>query len=199
MAFFDDLGKKISQTGQGAVQKTKNVAETMKINNLISEEEKNVNNNLKQIGVVYFENFSENSDEMFSGYIENIKESKKKIEEYNEQINTIKGFGKCPNCGASVANDAAFCNGCGGALPKQSSPVEETVNTGKVCPNCGVNVATDDAFCNSCGKKIEFGVNPETVTSVEEGRKCVKCGASMGKDDVFCGECGYKEETGEES
>lgn len=44
MAFFDDLGKKITQTGQGVVQKTKDTAETIKLNGMISDEEKNIVN-----------------------------------------------------------------------------------------------------------------------------------------------------------
>lgn len=39
MAFFDEIGKKISQTGQGVVQKTKDMADVAKLNSLISEEE----------------------------------------------------------------------------------------------------------------------------------------------------------------
>ena len=40
MAFFDDLGKKISQAGQNAVQKTKEMTDIARINGMISDEEK---------------------------------------------------------------------------------------------------------------------------------------------------------------
>lgn len=40
MAFFDEIGKKITQTGQMAVQKTKNMADIAKLNASLSDEEK---------------------------------------------------------------------------------------------------------------------------------------------------------------
>lgn len=52
MAFFDDLGKKLSQAGQTAVQKTKEITDIARINGLISDEEKKVNNNYYQIGKI---------------------------------------------------------------------------------------------------------------------------------------------------
>ena len=42
-AFFDEVGKKISKTSQGMAQKTKNLTETVKLNSMISDEEKNIN------------------------------------------------------------------------------------------------------------------------------------------------------------
>ena len=39
MSFFDDLGKKLSQAGQTAVQKTKEMADVAKLNSAISDEE----------------------------------------------------------------------------------------------------------------------------------------------------------------
>ncbi len=49
MALFDQLGKKLAQTGQSAVKKTKDMAEVAKINSMISDEEKSINNNYYQI------------------------------------------------------------------------------------------------------------------------------------------------------
>ena len=42
-SFFEGLGKKVSQTGQDAMKKTKELAEMTKINSQISEEEKKLN------------------------------------------------------------------------------------------------------------------------------------------------------------
>jgi len=36
MSFFDDAGKKITETSQGAAQKANNIAETVKLNGIIS-------------------------------------------------------------------------------------------------------------------------------------------------------------------
>ena len=53
MAFLDALGKKISQTGQDVVQKTKDTAEIIKYNTMISDEERRINEFYAQIGKTY--------------------------------------------------------------------------------------------------------------------------------------------------
>ena len=40
MAFFEDLGKKLSGVGQSAVQKTQNATDSIRLNNQINEEER---------------------------------------------------------------------------------------------------------------------------------------------------------------
>ena len=42
MAFLDVLGKKITQTGQDVVQKTKDTAEVIKYNSMVAEEERRI-------------------------------------------------------------------------------------------------------------------------------------------------------------
>ena len=79
MAFFDELGKKISQTSQGVVQKTKDAAETLKINGLISDEEKRINALFVEIGKKYFELHSESFEPDFENMINGIKDAKSKI------------------------------------------------------------------------------------------------------------------------
>ena len=56
MAFFDDLGKRISNAGQGVAQSTKNFANITKLNSMITEEEKKVDGLFLQIGKMYYEN-----------------------------------------------------------------------------------------------------------------------------------------------
>ena len=53
MAFFDDLGKKLSQAGQSAVQKTKEVADIARLNSAIYDEEKRIDSNYLEIGKLY--------------------------------------------------------------------------------------------------------------------------------------------------
>ena len=43
MAFFEDLGKKLSGVGQSAVQKTQNATDSIRLNNQINEEERKIN------------------------------------------------------------------------------------------------------------------------------------------------------------
>jgi hypothetical protein len=57
MAFFEDLGKKVTQTGQEAIKKTKIMAQTTKINSQISAEKRVIADNINKIGERYYELF----------------------------------------------------------------------------------------------------------------------------------------------
>ena len=84
---------------------------------------------------------------------------------------------RCPNCGAEVTAEAAFCEVCGTALtpiaapandqpdelespieltqslhPKIDPEVEDTIPIAKPCTNCG-GVVGADGYCETCGTK----------------------------------------------
>ncbi|MCM1027175.1 MAG: zinc ribbon domain-containing protein [Roseburia sp.] len=124
MAFFDDLGKKLSQAGQTAVQKTKEVADIAKLNSSVYEEEKKINNNYLEIGKLYATLHGEEPGEEFAGMITAIHESEEKIRGYKHQITEIKGIAVCEKCGAEVSLNAAFCSSCGAPMPVEA-PAEE--------------------------------------------------------------------------
>lgn len=73
MAFFDEVGKKIASTSQGAVQKTKIIAETVKLNSMISNEERNINNAYLQVGKLYYETYGAGPDQLFSQFITGLR------------------------------------------------------------------------------------------------------------------------------
>lgn len=123
MSFFDDLGKKLSQAGQSAAQKTKEIAETAKLNSQISDEEKKINDFYLQIGKLYVSLHDENHEADFDELISSLHESENKVKECRQQIKDIKGVVVCEKCGAEVSNGSAFCSTCGAPLPVVS-PVE---------------------------------------------------------------------------
>ena len=152
MAFFDELGKKISQTSQGVVQKTKDTAEVIKLNGMISDEEKRINNLYTQ------------------------------IEDFKQQIQHIKGVKVCNNCGAEIPENSMFCIGCGAKIVMQSEVntnnfircvkcnnlvekglkfctfcgsafADNTVIKTK-CAVCGADLNGEIAFCSECGTKV---------------------------------------------
>lgn len=166
VAFFDDLGKKISQAGQTTVQKTRDMADVAKINMQISDEEKKINDTYLQIGKLYMELHASDSEEAFQGMVQTIVEAQGKIKEYKAQIQEIKGVVRCEKCGAEVSKEAVFCPVCGVKMPEIVS--EETEKTEveadaqaqepvveKKCANCGAVLGNDALFCSECGTKVE--------------------------------------------
>ncbi len=154
MAFFEDLGKKVSQTSQDAIKKTKAMAETARINSQISAENKTVWDSFTKLGQRYFELFGENPDDSLAEYVAAIRDSRQKIEEYEEQITKLKGLTRCPNCGAEMRDAAVFCTACGTKLP-EPPPEEELPTAGNICKSCGKELGDDAVFCPGCGTKAE--------------------------------------------
>ena len=62
-----------------------------------------------------------------------ITESKAKIQSLKEQLKQLKGMYKCPQCGAEVPANSAFCSSCGAKLiveePKEENVVDSEETT----------------------------------------------------------------------
>lgn len=193
MAFFENVGKKISATGQNAVNKAKEVAEVSKYNSMISDEQNRINTNFYQIGKLYLDLHGKDYEPQFASMIQEITASQKKISEYKAQIQNIKGIIICEKCGAEVSKDSAFCNSCGAPMPKRVVvPDENSV----VCANCGKVVKRGMKFCVSCGTPMPVVQNKaesESLVSNPDIKVCPSCGTkSTDLDDMFCDNCGTK-------
>lgn len=67
MALWDNLSKKASETTTKAAQQMKALSETTKLNCLISDEEKKINNSYYQIGKLYASVHQSDCEEAFAG------------------------------------------------------------------------------------------------------------------------------------
>ena len=156
MSVFEDFGKKISSASQEAIAKTKDFADVAKLKSSVSDEEHKINAAFTEMGKMYFETHSDDFEECFGTYFTSIWESQERIKEYEKQIVDIKGVVNCPNCGAEVPKDAAFCATCGSAIVRESSTEESSAEQEtRKCPSCGAVVDANAVFCMECGAKIE--------------------------------------------
>ena len=196
MAFFDNVGKKLSQAGQGALQKTKEMADIARLNSLIADEEKRLNNNYYQIGKFYSQLHSADCEDCFTTYISAVNESLKKIDDLKAKLQVLRAVAKCPNCGAEVPTSSMFCNACGTAMPNTANKSIAQPADSVKCNNCGNFVNKNMKFCTSCGAPmVQSTPNNDIVVEtvkVEEKPKCPNCGAALEEDSVFCTECGTK-------
>lgn len=117
MAVFEELGRRITQTGQEAFAKTKGAAEALKLNNQIAEAERAVSAYCDIIGRAYYAKYSAGGwdpdfDEMFVG----IEGEKEKIADYRIQLRAMRGVVECPGCGRELAIGMNFCSHCGAKL-----------------------------------------------------------------------------------
>lgn len=155
MAFFEDIGKKVTQTSQDAIKKTKILAETTKINSQISSERRVIGENYTKIGEKYFELFSESPDENLAAFVSAIVEAQSKIQEFEEQIVRLKGALSCPNCGTELKEGALFCMNCGSKMEQPPEPQEAAPQPSRFCNSCGAPMAPDANFCGNCGNRTE--------------------------------------------
>lgn len=150
MSFLDDIGKTISDAGQGAIQKGKEMADVAKFNSLISEEEKKATGIFEQLGRKYVEVKGDTPDDAFKEYIDALKASEEKVKEYQRKLVELKGVVKCPACGAEVSNESMFCPICGAKVA-----VQQVVQNEKYCDACGAVIPDGNKFCTSCGKAVD--------------------------------------------
>lgn len=177
MAFFDDLGKK-----------TKNLADSAKINAAISEEEKKLNGLYYQVGKLYVSLHPTDYQYEFGGMMTQIVEIESKLAEYRQQLQQIKGVAPCPKCGAEVPRNSAFCPGCGSEMPRSESGIEL-----EKCVSCGNHVAKGLRFCTYCGKPMATQVvAPPAPVQQEAPAFCPACGRAVAPGSEFCSECGTK-------
>lgn len=152
MAFFEQIGKKITDAGQGVARETKNLADIARLNSSISDKEKRIAALYSEIGRAYYERHKNDAAAEEAASISEINTLFAEIEQNKDEISRIKGVTKCPNCGADVARGSAFCNSCGIAIA-QSEPATAPAD-GRICPSCGAAVPEGNLFCNNCGTKL---------------------------------------------
>lgn len=175
MSFFDKLGKTVTDTANSVVEKTKSSTDTIRLNNRISEEERNINAAFLSIGKKYVELHPNDAEAAYSEYLDTIVQSQQKIAEYQEQIRKNKHLLLCKNCGAEIPEAVLFCTKCGTENPVGKQMAEEraareaaeraamqqaaaaqqsaAAAAGEVCPNCGKPKIPGAMFCTSCGMR----------------------------------------------
>ncbi len=164
MDFIKGLGSKISQTSQDLVSKTKEIADTTKLNGEIVTEEKNIISAYQQIGEMYFKLNSEAPEAELAEFVARVKTSMINIENLKDEIRRVKGIKLCPKCSAESGEGVDFCPKCGTKLPEivevENDVIEaddanpQSENT-KACKLCNASIEESALFCTSCGGKVE--------------------------------------------
>lgn len=90
--FFDDLGKRITETADDVVKRTQDVMEVQKIKSQIRTMRRSSERDYVDMGKIIYEKFTQGEvvDEAFIGFCEEIEKREEKIAEYEEEIIRIK-------------------------------------------------------------------------------------------------------------
>ena len=66
-----------------------------------------------KIGEQVYANHKNGIDQGFSDWCVQLQEAELRIEELKVKVLEIKDASRCPNCGAEVSTETAFCARCG--------------------------------------------------------------------------------------
>ena len=157
MGFFDDLGKKVTDVSQRAVQKTQEMSEISRINSSIAQNENVINGIYYQIGKLYVDIHGNDAEEPFADMVKTAIELAQQNDAYREKIQDVRGLQRCPKCGAEVSKEFAFCNFCGAPMPIKA--INKAAADAVQCPRCGTAVEKGTRFCTYCGQEMP---SPET-------------------------------------
>lgn len=153
MAFFEQLGKRLSDAGQNVAQQTKNLADVSQLNSANSEKEKQIKRLIFELGKTYYEAHKKDFDAEGVEIIGEINTLYREIHDNHEKIKQIKGIVKCNNCGADVPVGATFCNGCGTKVERPTAD-EASASGQRFCPSCDAVVPEGNLFCTKCGTRL---------------------------------------------
>ena len=135
MAFFKDLGSKITNAAQDASKKTAELIEISKLNSSINTEKAAITETQKKIGVMAYEMFvaGEQLPDAFAAELSSIAERNQSIIRLENKIAEIKaeserykeaqaqasaaqktgGSRHCTSCGSPIDEGVQFCSKCG--------------------------------------------------------------------------------------
>ena len=153
MAFFDDLGAKLSKAGQSTMLKANNLADTAKLSMRTNELNKSIQEVYTKLGEQYYALHGSQPEEALAELCGQVDQLNAEIQEIRVELQRIKQIKVCPNCGSENPSDASFCNQCSAALPTLP-PKEQPAAGGKTCPNCGAQMQESALFCTKCDTKL---------------------------------------------
>lgn len=190
MAFFDNIGKKISDLGQGAVTKTRDLADSARISAAISDEERKINSYYSTLGRLYYSKYADSAEDEFLNIVNMIKDSNRRIEEFRAENRARKGLVKCPGCGAENTAGSVFCCTCGSRIIAVADNA-----AGPVEPEQSYEAAVPDAETPEPDMAVgeQPGSGAESTDDKGRQRVCGFCGATLEENAVFCSNCGTRQ------
>lgn len=116
MSIWQDIGKRVTDTTNKAVQMVKEYTDVSKLNAELSSEKKHADEAYAELGRQYMAKNGTAPDPAFNQTIQKIRIAEGKIAQYQSEIDRITAATRCPSCGAHIDEGAAFCSSCGHKL-----------------------------------------------------------------------------------
>lgn len=167
MAFFEELGKTLSDTGKEVATKAKTLTETIQLKTQLTAEKSKLEEAYAVIGKIYYKANREPEEEYAKAY-EAVRACRERIAALEIELTQSEGSRICAVCGAKVPKDFMYCGKCGSPISEESeqqeaydnvddvmgeeeleSAKEETAAAAETDHPVGVPAAEEDAFVES--------------------------------------------------
>ena len=150
MSFWEELSQKITQGGQGALQKTKDIADVVTMNVEVSDSKRKIRDLHEELGMILaYDGFNDLTADQIRGALESgnidslvreikfrdwkdvltkimyIKSEEEVIALKEGKIKEIKSDVKCPSCGRKITKGMLFCPDCGTRITYADEPVND--------------------------------------------------------------------------
>lgn len=152
MDIFNKALESFTAAGKGFTQKASDVSGLARVTMKIREEEKQLEQSLRELGGLLFDQRNEEAAQMFPEQTENLRRLYAALRADREEMAYLKGKKICPNCGAELDGEVQRCTSCGMNVENVSRPVSAAP---AVCQSCGSLLAPGSKFCNNCGARVE--------------------------------------------
>lgn len=155
MAFFEELGKTLSDTGKEVATKAKALTETIQLKTQIGAEKTKLEEAYAVIGKLYYEDNSEPKEAYTKAY-EAVRASRARIAALEIELTQSEGSRICAECGAKVPKSSLYCGKCGAPVKEAAAEPEpdtedmaekeQSASAEEVNFNAGINAVNDDVF-----------------------------------------------------
>lgn len=125
MAFFDELGKAISDKSKVAAGKVKDLTGVIQLKTKLSSEKEKINKAYINLGKVYYDRHEASAEEEYATDFEAIRTGLIKIAEIEDEIAELEGNRVCADCGAKVEKNALYCSKCGALMDESTASQTE--------------------------------------------------------------------------
>jgi ribosomal protein L40E len=115
---FDKVGKTLSDTGRVVTEKAKMAGDFAKLNARIISCERSICENYSILGKFYYDTYKDNPAEDAKESVAGISDALDAIADMKAQLRAMKGYIRCPACGADSPLENDYCGKCGAFIEK---------------------------------------------------------------------------------
>lgn len=143
--FFEDLGKKITETAGAVTKKTEEMVGVQKIKSQIRLEERNKENALQELGKKVYGRYQKGEivDADFTALCEAIEQYEKAVHACLKELAELKGMTLCKNCKGELQPEMVYCPKCGTKVEEEIHFEEEFENEEDFEENAEVEQETE--------------------------------------------------------